>query len=534
MKKLLNVVLFFIFISHVNLYSQQVEKYKNTCRLFDNNPDLMETGFIAVNDSILLTNYKDSVSVLNVKTCQIIKRLNYNLVANFNADAAYEMQSPVVAILRDNGRIWFRALLKDGKTWFGYLAQDFSFVKLCQINTPVFLFSKKNKVFYACVHDGVFVNKGSSFSVNINSGLISFTEEGILLNEARVKNIEYINGGERLRPVTYPVLSIDDEAIYFGTSVNCWGNPSSISNSVYVGNEKINCSLGGNQSLPYILLKLDTTFKLLSKFIFEGVARDIQLKNDSVILLGSGGRVYLKDIGAIQPSLGPDYHYRIAVDKRTLNNPQICNFSGSGGSGGWFDPYYFPPMYFRSAKNINYITFKGTIYFDKPYTSGGGQNVLFGYNSSSNCQYLENIVHINSQKDIWANLAEGENINLISICKSPDFWIGNNRINKGGGIYYFGINRDGLVDLSKINGSLNYQNLVVENEQVVSPNPTFGIVKLKNFKENEMVLILDQFSRLVDFKKINADGSVDICNLANGLYYLKFGNDRIVRVLKIE
>ena len=74
----------------------------------------------------------------------------------------------------------------------------------------------------------------------------------------------------------------------------------------------------------------------------------------------------------------------------------------------------------------------------------------------------------------------------------------------------------------------------MENGQRVSPNPTHGIFKLKNFKENEMVLILDQFGRLVDLKKINGDGSVDINNLADGMYYLKYGNDRIVKVSKVD
>lgn len=514
------------------LYSQKIEKYNNTCRLFDDNPDLTETGFIAVNDSIVLTNYKDSVFVLNIKNCQIIKRVNYQIVSNINTDAAYELQSPVVSVLKDNGKIWFRALLKDGKTWFGYLAQDYSFVKLCQIGTPVFLVCKKNRIFYACVHDGEFVNNGTSFSININSGLISFTEDGLLINNIRVKNIEYLNGGERLSSVKYPVISINDDAIYFGTSVNCSGIPSSISNSIYLGNEKINCFLGGNQSLPYILLRLDTTFKLQAKFIFEGVARNIQLTNDSIILLGSGGRVYLKNIGAINPSLGPDYHYRIALDKRTFSGAQICTISGSGGSGGWWDPYYFPPIYFQNTKNFNYLTFKGTIYFDKPYTSGGGQNILFGFNSTSNCAFLEKIVHINSQKDIWANLAESDNLNFISISKSTDFWIGNNRINRGSGIYYFAINKDGQVDLSKINNSLNNQNLPIENHQTLFPNPTTGLLRIRDFNNKKDVIIFDQYGRFISSASIDNDGNMDISYLADGIYLLRFGNNDVVKLHK--
>jgi hypothetical protein len=518
--KYLLCLIYYLSVNFLN--AQKTEPFKNTCHVFDSNIELFETGFVNLNDSIILSNYNDSVSVINLKKCKVIKRLNFRIHSNFNSDPFYEHQVPVVPILRDGNKIWLRLVFSDKSIWFGYLKPDMSFVKMCQINSPVFLFIKRGTVFYACVQDGYFVNNGSLVKTQISSGLISFNESGYLLNSKRVNNYANINFGESLRPIIFPVLLSDNNNIFLGTSVNSMNNPANISNNIYFGSQKINCFIGGNQSLPYIILKMDTAFNLKNQFIFEGTARNILQTTDSIIIFGTGGKVFIKGFGSIQSSVGSDYHYRLSIDKTKMTDWQICTISGSGGSGGWYDPVYFPGNYYQSETNFNYITFNGTIYFDKPYTSGGGQNIIFGYNLNNNCGDLSSILQINSQTNIWANLALGKNMNFISISKSSDFWIGNNRINRGKGIYYFAINSDGQVDLAKINGSLNDRIIEDNISFKIGPNPCSGILNIYSKDQIGRINIRDLAGNLIGEHVLNLSGLIDLTELNPGMYFIEF------------
>jgi hypothetical protein len=231
--------------------------------------------------------------------------------------------------------------------------------------------------------------------------------------------------------------------------------------------------------------------------------------------------VYIKDYGVVKSSVGMDYHYRLSIDKTYMKYWKICTIAGSGGSGGWFDPYYFPSNYYQSERNFNYITFKGTIYFDKPYASGGGQNIIFGFNKNNSCSELSNSLQINSQTDIWANLSFTPNLNFISISKAPDFWINNNRINRGNGIYYFALDTNGQVELSKINNSLYAKYIYTKNSQLkFSPNPTTGIIYLKNIENNSKLFIWDLLGNLVMERNILNVEKVDLSELNRGIYFI--------------
>jgi hypothetical protein len=516
----------FLFLYSYSLTSQTAVKFKNTCHIFDKTFEYQETGFVALNDSIIISNYKDSCIILNLKECRIIKKLPFIIISDQLGNATYGKYSPTSSQIKENTKVWTRIKTGDDEIWFGYFSEDYSFTKKCQINSEYFVFIKKYNKFYACVKDGFFINNGSTIKTQFNSGIISFDENGYLLNAKKVTNILNRNGGEQNTPMISPILNYDEKNIYLGTLVNNNGTIQEISNYIYFGDEKINCAIGGNVNYPFIILQMDTSFNLESKFIFEGSANSLYIDDDSIYIFGSEGNLFTKETGVMTSPINKYFHYRLVLSKSDLKFSSICNLTGSGGSGGHFNPFYFPAQYYQDENYFSYLTFKGTIYLDKIYTSGGGQNFIIGYqNDKKKCiDDLNKIVFVNSQSNIWANFTNTESYQLISVSKSADFWINDIRINNGDGIYYWGINKDGIVDFSK----LGFTNSTISTSNVyynkLLPNPSNGILKWIGNDIVNSAFIFDNSGRLILLKKIDNPDNINLSELSSGVYFIKLDN----------
>ena len=518
MKKIYKITVLLVSLISINkLSSQQIKYYKNTCRIFDKVTDPVESGFIALNDSIILSNYNDSVLVIDLKNSRILKKLDFLIPSNFFADAGWDLCTPVVPTLREGDKIWLRLKFKDNHTWFGYLKQDLSFTKICRINSGHCLFSKIGNTFYALTNGGSFYNNNSSFKIDFVSGLISFTETGNILNSKQIKNI-----GGPFNSITNSVMINDSKNIYVGVQVSNNGVPQQITNQIYYGDKIISCSQGGGRS-PYIIFKTDTTFNYISSFIYEGTANKILQNSDSLFVFGTGGYVYKKNFGSITSAQGNDYHYKIAIAKSDFSSWSYCTISASGGTGGYYNPFWFNGLNYHDKSGFTYLTFKGTIYFDKPYTSGGGQNFLIGYDNNK-CSEMNSITMINSQSDIWANFAEGDSFRIVSISKRNDFFIGDTRINDGYGIYYFVYGRKGIVDLNTLGSHNTNFKRIKKSAITVAPNPSNGLIRFTNVSEHMCADIFNYTGKILWRESLSKDGSLDLQHLLPGIYLVVLSN----------
>jgi hypothetical protein len=525
MKKIYKITVLLVSLISINkLSSQQIKYYKNTCRIFDKVTDPVESGFIALNDSIILSNYNDSVLVIDLKNSRILKKLDFLIPSNFFDDAGWGLCTPVVPTLREGDKIWLRLKFKDNHTWFGYLKQDLSFTKICRINSGHCLFSKIGNTFYALTNGGSFYNNNSSFKIDFVSGLISFTETGNILNSKQIKNI-----GGPFNSITNSVMINDSKNIYVGVQVSNNGVPQQITNQIYYGDKIISCSQGGGRS-PYIIFKTDTTFNYISSFIYEGTANKILQNSDSLFVFGTGGYVYKKNFGSITSAQGNDYHYKIAIAKSDFSSWSYCTISASGGTGGYYNPFWFNGLNYHDKSGFTYLTFKGTIYFEKPYTSGGGQNFLIGYDNNK-CSEMNSITMINSQSDIWANFAESDSFRVVSISKANDFFIGNTRINDGYGIYYFAYGRRGVVDLNSLGNKTNSATHLGAQKFSFGPNPSGGLISFNNYIGNTLVNVYDYSAKKIGTYRISNNGELDLSKLGHGIYMLELPNHKTYKII---
>lgn len=73
---------------------------------------------------------------------------------------------------------------------------------------------------------------------------------------------------------------------------------------------------------------------------------------------------------------------------------------------------------------------------------------------------------------------------------------------------------------------------IKENQLIVFPNPTDGIITVSGLNKSENYVIYTVDGALINDGHINNNETIDFKNLTNGLYFLKFQNGNTLNVIK--
>ena len=106
--------------------------------------------------------------------------------------------------------------------------------------------------------------------------------------------------------------------------------------------------------------------------------------------------------------------------------------------------------------------------------------------------------------------------------------------------YIIGIeNADGVLTLEELQAIIDVANLISVNENSflgisIYPNPSNGIFTIET-EGNFDVTITDISGKVIQRKDVacNVSTTIDLTNNANGIYFIKFQNNEVVKTIKI-
>jgi hypothetical protein len=486
-----------LFVCTKKSIGQTVEKIQNTCRIQNVTNNLVETGFLGINDSTIITNYGDSALILCLSNQKIIRKFDFNIVTLINGSVQSFDRNENFGLL-ENNILYFRAKFSNNQqTWFCKMSSNYVVDKLCRIETGTFIFKKIKNNFFALTQQCEFYNNGSNSKTTIPQGIIKFSLAGLLIDNKEIIPNEFL----------VPILINDSNQLYMGTII------------------------GNKYTQLYIF---DSMLNEKGKYYFEGYSNHISLYNDSLSIQGSTSSLKIPNVGAITNPINSTFHFRLRIMKNLTGTPSICTLTGSGGYGGYDNGSDRPALFYIDNNGFTYLPYSGTVFLDKPYTSSGGrQNFLLGY-SSKHCE-PNKIVPVFSQVNLWCNLADAPNYKIISISNQNDFFIGNTR-HQGSGVYYFLVDTSGVADLSHLSRRLQTESSSSQKKSIkfsISPNPTSShiscIFPIQTL--GEKVEIYDIYGNLMVSENINYQNQeIGLENCKDGIYFITIKSADLITI----
>jgi hypothetical protein len=523
----LAILSIFLLTSHTNA-QVSVIKYKSSCFVSDSLKKMEETGNIYINNSILLTNVNDSIWMIDLLKCKKVNSYSGNIVSTtnninnivYNTDSRYFNGTKYF----QNGSVFYFFLRDNNQQWFVRFSAQLGFEKICKVEGVIEEFFEVGQDVIAVLQStsGNFYNNGSEVPSAISSGLIKFTKTGYIKKQFPIYAYCKVNGGYANFPLGFRSLTQVGNSIYIVfRSRNAYYNPEwgcEINGTKY--------QFDGNE---WRLAKINMNFYLEKLISFQGVVNDVKSRNDSLVVYGSTDNLKMLNLNTVARPNNNNFHFSLTLDTNLTKVGSYCIFNGNKGIG---DRSY--EMFRPVSDSIYYYTFSGSIFGDKVYTSAGDISCLIGNTSDFlNCE-PRNFTLITSLDRIKATFTKvNQNFQIMGINHS-DFFINNNRYNKGFGNYYFLLKNSFLYSLDSLNLVLN-SNLPGSEHGLVSiyPNPSRNVMKVE--------LIKPSLIYKPNYKIFSPDGRVflqgglssvsneiSITTMAKGFYFIAifdgFGN----------